>query len=75
MYFYLGCVIKRWIYNLSNKLGVLILFGLSIFFETFSILFQNEVSCDIVVNSFTLRITACIVILFIFYPKIVNSGR
>ncbi len=66
MYFYLGCVIKKWIYNLSNKRGVLILFGLSILFETSSILFQNEMSCDSVVNSFTSRITACIVTLFIF---------
>ncbi len=66
MYFYLGCVIKKWIYNLSNKLGVIILFCLSLVFEMYGIFFQSEMSCNSVVSNFISRITACIVTFFIF---------
>lgn len=66
MYFYLGCLIKKWLDKLDNKYAVLSLAVMSVFVEVFGIVLQADMSSNPLCSSLFERFTACIVTVFIF---------
>ena len=66
MYFYLGCLIKKWIDKLDNRYAVLSFAFMSVIVEVSGIVLQDEMSRNPLCRSLFERFTACIVTVFIF---------
>lgn len=66
MYFYLGCLIKKWIDKLDNRYAELSFAFMSVIVEVSGIVLQDEMSNNPLCSSMFERFTACIVAVFIF---------
>lgn len=66
MYFYLGCLIKKWLDKLYNRYAVLSLAVMSVLVESSGIVLQDDMSSNPLCSSLFERLTACIVTVFIF---------
>ena len=66
MYFYLGCLIKKWLDKLDNRYAVLSLAVMSVLVEASGIVLQDDISSNPFFSSLFERLTACIVTVFIF---------
>jgi len=66
MYFYLGCLIKKWLDKLDNRYAVLSLAVMSVLVEASGIVLQDDMSSNPLFSSLFERFTACIVTVFIF---------
>ena len=74
MYFYLGCLIKKWLDKLDNRYAVLSLAVMSVLVESSGIVLQDDMSSNPLCSSLFERFTACIVTVFIFAVSYFLSG-
>ena len=61
MYFYLGCLIKKWLDKLDNRYAVLSLSVMSVLVEVSDIVLRDDMSSNPIFSSLFERLTACIV--------------
>ena len=74
MYFYLGCLIKKWLDKLDNRYAVLSFAVMSVIVEVSGIVLQDEMSSNPLCSSLFERLIACIVTVFIFAVSYFLSG-